>query len=88
MTDPTKRQKQILDFIIENIGHYGFPPSVSEIQENFSFKSPNAVQGHLYALERKGYIFRHPRKSRGIEILCRINNKQKEAILIPQQGSI
>lgn len=71
MPNLTKRQKQILDSIIENIGRYGFPPSISEIQEKFSFKSPNAVQGHLSALERKGFIFRHPHKSRGIEILCR-----------------
>lgn len=71
MINLTERQKQILDFIIENTGRYGFPPSIYEIQENFSFKSPYAVQGHLSALERKGYIFRHRSKSRGIEILGR-----------------
>lgn len=88
MINLTERQKQILDFIIQNIDHYGFPPSVLEIQYKFSFKSPNAVQGHLSALERKGYIFRHPRKSRGIKILCRINNRNNPMILMSQQGSI
>lgn len=77
MSKLTKRQKQILDFIIKNIDTYGFPPSISEIQEKFSFKSPNAVQDHLAALERKRYISRHPHKSRGIEILIRKNNKQE-----------
>lgn len=69
MSGLTKRQKQILDFIIKNIESYGFPPSISEIQDKFFFKSPNAVQDHLSALERKKYISRHPYKSRGIEIL-------------------
>lgn len=69
MLELTERQKQILDFIIESIDNYGFPPSVSEIQDEFSFKSPNAVQDHLSALERKKYISRHSHKSRGIEIL-------------------
>lgn len=77
MSELTKRQKQILDFIIKNIDTYGFPPSISEIQEKFSFKSPNAVQDHLAALERKRYISRHPHKSRGIEILIHKNNKQE-----------
>ncbi|TAN59805.1 repressor LexA, partial [bacterium] len=36
MINLTERQKQILDFIIENTGRYGFPPSIYEIQENFS----------------------------------------------------
>jgi len=65
----TKRQQQIFDFILSNINKYGYPPSIPEIQEKFSFKSPNAVQDHLEALERKGYIARRPHKSRGIEIL-------------------
>ncbi|MBI4655821.1 MAG: transcriptional repressor LexA [Elusimicrobia bacterium] len=68
----TKRQRQIFDFILTNINHFGYPPSIPEIQAKFSFKSPNAVQDHFKALERKGYIARRPRKSRGIEIL---NNK-------------
>jgi len=65
----TQRQKEILEFIISHIEQYGYPPSIPEIQKNFSFKSPNAVSDHLEALERKGYIARHPHKSRGIEVL-------------------
>lgn len=73
----TNRQKQVFDFIIFNISSYGFPPTVSEIQNHFSFKSPNAVQDHILALEKKGYISRYPHKSRGIEILVsNFNNKE------------
>jgi repressor LexA len=65
----TDRQSKIFEFILSNIERFGYPPSIPEIQEKFSFKSPNAVKDHLEALERKGYISRRPHKSRGIEVL-------------------
>lgn len=69
MRDLTERQKQILDFIVKEINSVGFPPSMPEIQQKFSFKSPKAVQDHLRALEQKGCISRQPHKSRSIKIL-------------------
>lgn len=65
----TKRQHKIFGFILLNIEKFGYPPSIPEVQKEFSFKSPNAVKDHLEALVRKGYISRRPHKSRGIEIL-------------------
>ena len=92
MPSLTKRQKQILDFIIKSVNLYGFPPSTSEIQEEFSFKSPNSVQDHLSALERKRCILRHPHKSRGIEVLVYRNNKQEKensnAVEVPIVGRV
>jgi len=74
----TQRQKEILEFIISHIEQYGYPPSIPEIQKNFSFKSPNAVSDHLEALERKGYIARRPHKSRGIEVLIQPKSEKGE----------
>lgn len=92
MPSLTKRQRQILDFIIKSVNLYGFPPSTSEIQEEFSFKSPNSVQDHLSALERKRYISRHPHKSRGIEVLVHRNNRQENensnAVEVPIVGRV
>ena len=72
----TKRQQQIFEFIISSIDKFGYPPSIPEFQKEFSFKSPNAVQDHLGALERKGYIYRRPHKSRGIEVLVHTVEKE------------
>lgn len=87
----TDRQGEILKFIILNKEKFGYPPSIPEIQEEFSFKSPNAVQDHLEALKRKGYISRRAHKARGIEIL--VHNESKEdnrnnALEIPIVGEI
>ena len=75
----TQRQKEILEFIISHIEQYGYPPSIPEIQEKFSFKSPNAVSDHLEALERKGYITRRPHKSRGIEVLIQSKSEKNDS---------
>jgi len=88
----TKRQQQIFEFIISSIDKFGYPPSIPEIQEEFSFKSPNAVQDHLGALERKGYIYRRPHKSRGIEVLVHTvekeNNNNNNGTTIPIVGMV
>jgi repressor LexA len=65
----TKRQAEILSFIKTHIQYSGFPPTISEIQGQFSFKSPNAVQEHLKALVRKGQIRRNPNQWRGLELM-------------------
>jgi len=87
----TKRQQQIFEFILSSIDRFGYPPSIQEIQEKFSFKSPNAVQDHLGALERKGYVYRHPRKSRGIEVLVHVAEKENDnsnVTTIPIVGNV
>jgi repressor LexA len=72
----TKRQAEILSFIKTHIQYSGFPPTISEIQGQFSFKSPNAVQEHLKALVRKGQIRRTPNQWRGLELM--VSNKSRD----------
>jgi repressor LexA len=64
----TSRQQSIFDFLCRHIRERGFPPSYEEIAEQFGFASPNAVTGHLKALEKKGYI-RRSEKSRALEVV-------------------
>jgi len=48
----TERQRDILSYIKWTLDVVGVAPSTQEIQQEFSFKSPNAVQTHLLALQR------------------------------------
>jgi repressor LexA len=75
----TKRQSEILNFIKTHIQYSGFPPTISEIQGQFSFKSPNAVQEHLKALVRKGQIRRNPNQWRGLELMVSNKNRDETA---------
>jgi repressor LexA len=65
----TKRQKQILKFISEFIENNKFPPTRSELARHFGFKSPNAAEAHLRALEKKAVIGIERGLSRGITLL-------------------
>jgi len=67
----TARQEKIFDFIVERTERRGFPPTVREIGRAFGISSPKGAADHLAALERKGYIKRSTRSSRGIEILVK-----------------
>ena len=87
----TLRQSQILSFIEARINNFGFSPTISEIQGQFSFKSPNAVQEHLKALERKGQIRRNPNQWRGVELVTSNKRKEKaghDTISVPLIGRV
>lgn len=64
----TARQLEILEVIKASVKETGFPPTRAEIAETFGFRSANAAEDHLRALERKGYITILPGSSRGIQI--------------------
>ena len=65
----TAKQKEILEYIKEQILERGFPPAVREICEAVHLKSTSSVHSHLETLEKNGYIRRDPTKPRAIEIL-------------------
>jgi len=51
----TQRQQEIFDFILDRMTINGAPPTRVEIAEHFGFKSPNAAEDHLKALDKKIY---------------------------------
>ena len=65
----TARQKQILNFISEFIEKHKFPPTRSELCTHFGFRSPNAAEAHLRALEKKSVIGIERGTARGIALL-------------------
>lgn len=63
----TKIQQDILDFLIEQRSK-SLIPTLAEIAKHFGYKNRSTVQQHLQAIERKGFIKRNPKISRGIEL--------------------
>src|ERR1700710_77100 len=68
MSDLTPRQTQILRLIQNAIVESARPPTRAEIARTLGFKSPNAAEEHLRALQRKGVIDLIPGASRGIQL--------------------
>ncbi len=66
MKNLTKRQEEILNLIKKHIFEFGFPPTRADIAKSLGFKSPNAAEQHLRAIEKKGFIKILTGASRGI----------------------
>ena len=66
MKNLTKRQEEILNLIRAHILDLGFPPTRADIARSLGFKSPNAAEQHLRAIEKKGFIKILSGASRGI----------------------
>ncbi len=62
----TPRQRQILEFIQDAIAANGLPPTRAEIAEALGFRSANAAEEHLRALQRKGVLALIAGSARGI----------------------
>lgn len=68
MDQLTERQSEILKLIRELTEVSGYPPTRAEIAERMGFRSVNAAEQHLRALEKKGAIEISSGASRGIRV--------------------
>jgi len=68
MNELTQRQAEIFALIRDQLEETGLPPTRAEIASALGFRSVNAAEGHLRALERKGVIELVPGTSRGIRL--------------------
>jgi repressor LexA len=85
----TAKQKEILDFIKNEILNKGYPPSVRDICEAVRLKSTSSVHAHLETLEKNGYIRRDPTKPRAIEIIDdNFNLTRREVVNVPLVGMV
>lgn len=82
---PTKRQREVLDYIRRHRDRHGLPPSVREIQRHFGFASPNAAASHLRALARKNLLQRAPDMARALTVP---GEDRREVAGIPVYGDI
>lgn len=64
----TRRQRQVLEFIEQELRQRGYPPSVREIGVAVGLTSPSTVHSHLRTLQGLGYLRRDPTKPRAIEV--------------------
>lgn len=81
----TNRQKEVLDFIASFINDEGYPPTRSDICKALGFRSPNAAEDHLRALQKKGAIDIQAGSSRGLRII-KDNDSQDDLITQEEQG--
>ena len=84
MQELTPRQSQILEMIQDFITENGMPPTRAEIARELGFKSANAAEEHLRALQRKGVLDLLPGASRGIQL----KDSLREQMGLPLVGRV
>ena len=85
----SEKQKEILEYIKQEILNKGYPPAVREICEAVHLKSTSSVHSHLETLEKNGYIRRDPTKPRAIEIMDdTFNLTRREMVNVPVIGNV
>ena len=83
------KQKEILEFMKQEILNKGYPPTVRDICEAVKLKSTSSVHSHLETLEKNGYIRRDPTKPRAIEIIDdNFNLTRREVANVPMVGRV
>lgn len=83
------KQREILEYIKDEILKKGYPPTVREICETVRLKSTSSVHSHLETLEKNGYIRRDPTKPRAIEICDEsFQMVRTEMVSIPVVGNV
>ena len=80
----TSRQGEVLFLIQRVIRETGMPPTRAEIAKQLGFRSVNAAEEHLRALERKGAIELLPGTSRGI----RLKDSLRDQLGLPLIGRV
>ncbi|MBE5950241.1 MAG: transcriptional repressor LexA [Lachnospiraceae bacterium] len=85
----SSKQKEILEFMKNEILSKGYPPAVREICEAVDLRSTSSVHAHLETLEKNGYIRRDPAKPRAIEIVDdSFNLTRREIVNVPIVGTV
>src|SRR5579863_4063087 len=89
----TKRQKEVLDFLVSFANKQGYSPSFEEIAKALKLTSLATVHKHLSTLEKKGFIRRGYNQSRSIEVLqlpkpVREQVMERHAVELPLAGRI
>ena len=88
MTQLTRKQQQILDFILKWQRTQGATPTYQEIADQFGFRSLNSVTGHVRLLRQKGYLESEPRKARAFRVISPLAKLRNRIMDIPLFGAI
>ena len=65
----TKRQKDVLDFIVDYQVEKGYSPTYAEIADGVGVSSIGGVAAHIKKIEARGYIKTLPGNRRMIEVI-------------------
>lgn len=66
---PTKKQKELLDFIEKFIIEHGYSPSYREIMTGLDYKAVATVAQHVSSLIKRGHLRKRDHSARSLEVV-------------------
>lgn len=66
---PTKKQRQLLEFIEKFIAQHGYSPSYREIMQGCNYNSVATVALHVNNLIKRGHLQKRDNSARSLEVL-------------------
>ncbi len=66
---PTKKQRELLDFITEFIAEHGYSPSYREIMTGLQYNSVATVALHVNNLIKRGQLQKRDSSARSLEVV-------------------
>jgi repressor LexA len=88
MTELTRAQRRVLEFIQNEIHADRPAPTHQEIANRFGYRSTRAAACHLEALKRKGFIESEPGKVRALRVITPLQKLRSRVADIPLFGTI
>ena len=88
MTELTRRQQQIADFIDRRHRDSGLAPTFREIAAHFGFAGVGSVVTHIRALRKKGVLPKETGQARSLRVQSPLAALRKRVADIPVYGSI
>ena len=88
MIELTRRQQQILDFILKWQRTAATTPTYQEIADQFGFRSLNSVTEHVRLLRQKGCLESDSGKARSLRVISPLAKLRSRIVDIPLFGSI
>ncbi|MGH7234371.1 MAG: hypothetical protein ACREF7_02915 [Candidatus Saccharimonadales bacterium] len=74
---PTKKQRELLNFISSFISEHGYSPSYREIMHGLSYNSVATVALHVNSLIKRGQLNKRDRSARSLEVVGDDPSKSK-----------
>ncbi len=74
----TRKQKEILDFLINNQSNFNHPPTLDELCISMGLKSRGSLHKHIQGLINAGFVEAPNRKQRGVRLISQgLDNNTK-----------
>ena len=79
-TRPTKKQKELLNFIDGFIKGYGYGPSYREIMRALDYKSVSTVATHINGLIARGWLVKKDNSARSLMVMMPANTATNSTV--------